>query len=506
MALITYPTTFRWDTSEDIVQATNNPELKPEVEKLAKGCFQIDVAKTMNDLVQIGNLLKIANAGSKGSSSSVKTIEIALDYQRLINNAVAACDLFVNACLSALKNHQAALDFVKDNPVRAKQKIEKTAQLAGEMAKVCQDLFNQATALSDTAKTGIMAATQDETLNTAKRQELQKMLDEMKAQEAALKQKSEDLTKAVEKEEAKEKEAAQEAKTMRGRAFNLALLSAVVTPAEHLLTTYLNAQSGGLGLLANAIGKTEESPLQSYVDERSKMHKQLEEARIKKAGLAQELANDPGKKNTLEPAIAKLDEEININKEKAQQLQIALDKLKGEFDKEVRRTEERESEIAKELAGHQKELRDSNAELKKTIQRLADLKTEDGTIEKAIVSLQVTLQTLLKVRNVFENTRLFWQLIERQCKKLSNIEEIEDAIEHEKAGRVGRLETAIKISGLTWLGLGRVNLTAFNSMQTVKAHYDNEVMTKLPANATEAMQLVQTYSTNILNDLRDQQQ
>ena len=191
--------------------------------------------------------LQLAYAGSKGFSCCASVVRILADYQTLIKDSFAATSSFVEVSLQALKFHRFAIIVAeKGHFNKAIEMMQKTAEVAGQMAVICEKLVAESTELSNQSKTALTAAVVDDTVTREKRAEITNMINDLKAKEASLSVKSKELAEAVAEEKEREAQAAQEAKEMRQKAFTVAVLSTLMAP--------VSAIAGTAGLIENPLG------------------------------------------------------------------------------------------------------------------------------------------------------------------------------------------------------------------------------------------------------------
>ena len=116
----------------------------------------------------------------------------------------------------------------------------------------------------------------------------------------------------------------------------------------------------------------------------------------------------------------------------------------------------------------------------------------------SILSLELAIAALGKVRTTFENTRLFWLGVEKQCKKLTKIENLrlnsDPSLKEEFIDELNNI-------GLSWLTLGKINYFALLVIQKVDQKSDS-IMNNLPTKQ-EALEIVQKDADMILKSLTE---
>src|SRR3990167_4716364 len=237
-------------TWDDIEKAASIKEIKGYVDSQISNYHTIDVTLAMSELSRVGTYLQLAYAGTKGFSSSRSVIKILADYQTLIKDSFAATNSFVDVSIQALKYHRFAIMIAeKDQFEKAIGMMQKTAEVAGQMATICQQLVAQSSNLSELAKLALQDTVTDETVSRQKREEITSMINDLKAKEASLSTKSKELAEAVAEEKEREAKAAAEAKEMRQQAFTVSLISSIMAP----LATVAGAVASPMGAIMGAL-------------------------------------------------------------------------------------------------------------------------------------------------------------------------------------------------------------------------------------------------------------
>lgn len=160
----------------------------------------------------------------------------------------------------------------------------------------------------------------------------------------------------------------------------------------------------------------------------------------------------------------------------------------------------REAASLKQRRELQEKERENNAILAEAVERLKNSGMEENELIKAITSLEITVNTMGKVKTVFLNAKQFWVGVKKHCEALTDTAEAQsygdpDVFESLK----DEFLDEIKKSGLGWMALGKVNRQAAVAMKTVDADVD-KVMCELP-NKEEADKLIQELSGKILSDI-----
>lgn len=476
-----YPTTIDFKQPDDIESVfRSSTEITQHISTIIKNYHTINVSEAMQNLAQVGQLLQLAYSGSKGFPCSVNIVGIMSNYQSLIKNSYATSTSFVDISLSALKLHKMALTLFEKKKIDAGMKIiAKTADAAGKMVEFSNDLVNEAKQLCDKSTQALEAATKDESVSTQKKSEVAKLISEYKAKEAKITTMTQGLNTAISEEKEKKEKAAKEAKTDRRLAFTLSLISAAVEPFNNMV------------LLLKSKDSSESEDNNVDDDSIAETAKHAENCKKAKANLYEFQKNlavkqkehsfetDENKKKALEIEIVKLEHDIKSHSGLVVEAESALKKMEDTFLEQAKMAQNKEERIEQRLIDLQKELRHANADLAESVSKLASSHLEVDNLDKAIHSLEVTVQTLGKIKTVFENTRLFWMSVQNQCKKLADVECIK-ILSEIGDGCLEELLDEVKRSGFNWLALGKINLTAKKSMENVN-HTIDQIMTNLPS-------------------------
>lgn len=148
----------------------------------------------------------------------------------------------------------------------------------------------------------------------------------------------------------------------------------------------------------------------------------------------------------------------------------------------------------------EKELRENNAILAKQLTELNQLTLSRNDLDAAIKALEVAVTSLGKIKTIFENTRLFWASMEKNCIALTNVTSFQDANELEDNDE---FTNALKQHAMKWMCLGSINIRAHHAMEEANATID-AVMTTLPT-SDEARTIVTRKVPEMLQNLSRQQ-
>merc|ERR1712080_71407 len=168
----------------------------------------------------------------------------------------------------------------------------------------------------------------------------------------------------------------------------------------------------------------------------------------------------------------------------------------GQLSQEAR---EREAEARKTRRKLQEQERDNNAVIAEAVEKLKNSKFEDNELEKAINSLEITVNSMGKIKTVFLNAKQFWVGVQKHCEELKDTDILESFADDDTKAE---FLDEIKTSGLGWMALGKVNLEAAIAMKSVDKNID-DIMCNLP-NKKEADEMIQNLSTELLTSLKSE--
>merc|ERR1712048_558058 len=132
-----------------------------------------------------------------------------------------------------------------------------------------------------------------------------------------------------------------------------------------------------------------------------------------------------------------------------------------------------------------KKMFEAAEDLSKTVTELAGMGVKHSSLQKAIKSLEVAVKTLGKIKVVFDNTRVFWIGVEKNCKEIvenADTLKILAGVDDDMA-----IET-IAESALNWFVLGKVSYTAKHAISEMDKKMD-KIQSNLP-NEAEAQKMI----------------
>ncbi len=458
--------------SDDIVKATKSEGVAGALVPYQKAYAQINVQKAMKDLALVGDLLKAAYAGSRDFPCSVKIREIVSGYQDTIHNAFLVCDEFVNSCLQALRNHQKALNALdqKKGASAALVFIKRCEETAGKMVSLSDRMVTESDTLCKKAESACTEACNQDQLTGQQKKDMEAALVKQKAREEELKSLRDNLSLQVTEEQAKEIEAGKKAQEALGRAFPIAIISAIIKPIAAPITGIVK------GLTKKIFGETGEAidkVVKDLADQKVERVNQLQEARVALAGKEAELSKaSEERKNLIKIEIAQLEQKITNFTEEQRDIEQRLDKLVDGLRDEAKAYQAQEERATAARRALQAKMRETVSELSSSVVVLENLSNQvnspDSHINLSIKSLEITMKTLSVIKTVFVNTRTFWQQIKTKCEALTKSEDIQDALDNGES----ELRNAIEQSGYSWITTGDYCLQAVHSIAQVREHID----------------------------------
>lgn len=503
--LTTYPyPTCAFNAVTDIDTALKDNDIKVKVKDNEENFCRINIAQAMTHLTQVGPLLQIALAGSKGHSCSKPITEIIVNYQHLVGNTLVTCGAFVSSCLAALRSHKLALTLAnKQKMPKALDLIKSCGDLANAMEIKSQELVEESTKLWELSKNGLLTATENSVMTIEARQKVKQMINELNESQAALMQQTADLAAEIEEEKLREEKADREAQDAREKAFIIGLTSAIAQPVASLAGVAIKqgmaSDPGSAGLsIANGLMQELEKNKTKKEEQKKTLTTELTELEKNLAKKTEELKTSKNK-DTVNQEIAGLNSEIEGKKKSIQDSSGAIKKIQDQLDNQAKAAENKAAAAAERRAKLSAEKRQANAELAKTVEKLKNTKVKKNNLEHSIQCLEVTIHTMGKVVTIFENVRIFWKGVHNHCQSLADTKGIELVADPDL---IEEFSEQVKISGLSWLALGKINLTASRGIEAVKGSIDS-IMNNIPDD-NKALELVQTVSGTILKALEQE--
>ena len=438
------------DLSNMEVVLNSNLVLNQDLDVITNNYHRIDIRTTMRSLENVGQILKLAYAGSKNFPCSETTILILTRYQKMINNTCVSTSSFVQNCLLALKNNKIALKMAEKDEFELSLKfIEKCSKIAGDMAEEAGKLVNEATELSNLSEEALVKAQKDSVTSNEEKEKIEKMIVESKAKNAEMNAKIANLTQKINQITIEQHQLAEKADKERLRAFILKTISITSVPINKTIDTVTNVFSNA-SIATKAINLAIKGG-EHVVNELKEKKEEKDE-------------KEESKVEDKSPALTTIVEQENL-----------YINLKSELEKEER---------------------EAYAEIAKSGVLIMGLKTEGNELSASMVALDLANKALGRIRTTFECTRMFWQNIEIHCKNLSNIEILK---EFNCSKFKDQLIDELQYNTLSWLALGKINYLTQQAIIEV-SQKSNTIMNNLPTK-DEALKILQNDADFILKSL-----
>ena len=470
----------------------------------------IDIAKTMNDIKIVGSLLSLAYAASKGSQCSGMILSMKSDFQTLLKDSSIAATAFMNTSLKALSLHVLILSLANQGKLKEATKALATcSKLAATLVTESDKLAKESKKICDESRAALNAASADEKTSNEERKAIQQSIANHEAEEAKLAQKTTDLTSHIAELQKKEEAISKEIQRTALIGNVTAVLSvfvqpiiAAMSPGAAVVTAVGMALKSQVG---SKDGQSESNPLsgilQKLVQDKANLASSLEELKVNLATKEEQRKSKTNSQDiaTLDSEIAGIKASILHKEEQLKKQEIELGKLQDRFDEQTKTARQREALIEKEKAELQREFREANANLKAKVTELQHLHQNENNLATTILSLEISIKMLGRIKTVFENTRIFWIGVQKQCEDLEDTSDMEMmALSDLTSMFVNRVED----SGFSWLALAKISLTASASMKIADKEFD-KVMNNIPTRE-EALRKVKEDSEKVIMQIEEE--
>lgn len=183
MQPLAYPS-ITFQNPGDIRRVINqDPNIKAFVEGFTCNFSAIDAEYLTRKLTQVGTLLQLAYCGSKGQACQAQNLKLLIDSQSLINASVNTTDFCMSTTIRVLNIFRKALyiveDDCEDSMPEALKIIEYSIKCAENMEKCLEKMANQAKNLCGEAGNALLAAAQEESNITIKKEAAQAKLTQL---------------------------------------------------------------------------------------------------------------------------------------------------------------------------------------------------------------------------------------------------------------------------------------------------------------------------------------
>jgi DNA repair exonuclease SbcCD ATPase subunit len=312
---------------------------------LERTYYTVNVAEALQELNDVGNLLRIAYAGTHGRRSSQSVIRILSNYQHMVKDTFVVTGAFVISSLTAMSTHRIAMKFVEKGKLdKALEKMQRCAEMAREMATLCEQLKGVANDLVAASSEALDKAVEDSVISREEKEAIKKRMDAAASEKAYRETQKAMLDEELQRALADEQAELSRQERAEQRKFVMDMLKA------------------GASVVSEAVGSA--SPAGA-------VSKSVN--RIATAGSA---ANSEQKSSSSDENGSASDRRLDLMRA-------------ARYEKE-------------------KELRENNAILARQLTELNQLTISGNDLEAAIKALEVAITSLGKIKTIFENTRLFW--------------------------------------------------------------------------------------------------
>jgi hypothetical protein len=318
-----------------------------QVGALERTYYTVNVAEALQELNDVGNLLRIAYAGTHGRRSSQSVMRILSNYQHMVKDTFVVTGAFVISSLTAMNTHRIAMKFVeKDKLDKALEKMQRCAEMAHEMAALCEQLKGVANDLVVASADALDKAVEDSVISREEKDAIKKRKEAAEADRVYRETQKAMLDQELQRALADEQAEISRQERAEQRKFLMDLLQV------------------GASAVTEAVGSSHPAGAVSKGVQRVA------------AAAAGSPANSEQKSSSSDGNGSGSDRRLDLMRA-------------ARYEKE-------------------KELRENNANLARQLTELNQLTISGNDLEAAIKALEVAITSLGKIKTIFENTRLFW--------------------------------------------------------------------------------------------------
>lgn len=492
---------------DGIESRSNSDQAKDYVQGKIKVYYSIDPEIAMKKLAEVGSLLRLAYAGSKGHSSSSPIIKVMSSYQDLVKDSLITSQAYVEIVLKALKYHKYAAIFVeKDLLEKSIKYLRKCSTMATRMATETQTLIDKSDDLKNLAVDALIAANDDYVGSKAEKAKLTKLINELKLEQAKQESMKGDLNKMV--EEAREEERRNGA-VAKEKEFLGMIIGIFVPLATTVMTVALPLLIGDepekfqAPVLPVSPQVEEDELIKSFRYSREELLKNIEsrhpmeESNDEESYYLTEESTYSKRSGGLGGLIGGI-----LGQNKPAQANGGEPGCGGGsgIDGQAAQARCREAAARASRINFQRQQLKNNAALVETVEKLMSTKDSGKKLDQALLGLEVTIKTLGKVKTIFLNAKVFWMGVQKHVLSLAaSQEELDDYAEDEDLRE--EYAEALMESGYSWLTVGKICRLSALKIRHVSNGVD-EIMTNLPSEK-EAKELVTQIGLKIFGDIKD---
>eukprot|EP00558_Chaetoceros_sp_UNC1202_P013991 CAMPEP_0197242514 /NCGR_PEP_ID=MMETSP1429-20130617/8243_1 /TAXON_ID=49237 /ORGANISM="Chaetoceros sp., Strain UNC1202" /LENGTH=567 /DNA_ID=CAMNT_0042702569 /DNA_START=1784 /DNA_END=3487 /DNA_ORIENTATION=- len=492
----------------------------PRFQQLVKDTYGgIDIKSTLESLVDCGQMLQIALTAAGDQSCSVPILKILSKYQNLVHSCTVTSNAFVGASLQSLLSIRDAQDFLQelenDDLVEGLpdvlQSLADCFDTAQRMAAKAGEVAAEVGELTDLAEEGVLSAKKDLNANDEENKEIERQMQKMKAHTSATVELLSSYASRVKQLGEERDRAAKAASEARDKHFALDVISSVIAGVGQMTSTFAAACNPVLAVSSQITGAVAVQTTDHGMDNA-------------RSDISEENSKSTAPSNDLKVASLKLENEVKKKEQLLTDAQGAPDRDTADGKKLIE-GREKELEAVKvalkslsdsmsEMSRDQKELAVSleekesqltgmyyemaeteaktAAEQKKNLEELKNMNTEKTQLQQTIFLLRFSYGIMGEVKTSFLNVKTFWELLAAQCQKIADTKNTtmdlgDKVLTKASAGGSSkmfdlyrhRFLQGIQRSAITWAGVGRVSLDAYDAIVDAKSVTDG-AMKALP--------------------------
>jgi septal ring factor EnvC (AmiA/AmiB activator) len=451
---------------------------------------RFSVEKIGTDLMNAASLLNVARLACRSHPCAYIVVDSLSKYQVLIRETNITLDEVVSNCVMSLILHKKALAAVLDNDLSSAVKgLEVANELATKSLVVVKLRKEESQALALYVQDAIKGVSMDESKLSQDKSEVAKQRDDFQAKQSKYKAQKEQLNKLIEERKSQEKELYDQMQSMSNKMLALGIVKAFAEPLTKAALASINpagAAVAELGTFAQVAGNFAGAINQQLKTEEENLNKVKKQVAENKAAIAQK----EGKLKNAQPdsdEYKKLESELDQLKIEKAGLDDELQNTTTTFGTLKEEMGKQQDSLQKMMDGHQENLKkcqDSRYQLEKdqiqilgdleeTLTRIESCKVQENSLDLALDCLHAATVTLARVSNIFDNFIRFWALQINLFEQILIIAKTNDSCTTEK------VLTKMKESFLRWLALAGINYVAKVQISGVinKIH---DIQSKIP--------------------------
>lgn len=526
---------FRFRLLPDLEAAVADPAIQIELDGYGELFYSIGMGEMAKDLEAVSPALQTAYQASKPFPSNLSIIQLIRLYGEFLSDALKATHSFRRNALTAIIHHQEALRVVMDPALPDDRKVQKCARLlsyngiaASDMVTQSQHLANRVHVLINTSYDALQAVTNDRNVKETEKARVGETIAETKALYEKLTLESQELDNSLNEIYHQIHRAAKKAHHAAKYQRLMSVFKKAAPIAVSLVGSFFGIPPAFATAVAAAAGAVAAQPTEDeeleilgfdlgnvVKDLRTKLEQGLQgrgqkevelaavqaERGIRKAELHDaESQSTPDRSKIerlrrLEAEQAVLEERIKVALTKHDEMVTALrDELtatESSFEQEKVRWRGRKQELRAKAEQVQKLKGVVFTQLTDSVRRLRGLEDKSHTLQQAIVSLEVGLNSMLLVGDIFRTMDRFWAGAESQCRDLEVWARDLPVVTTEE----------FQWEGIRWLAFGKVNLEGYTTLQRVDRLF-SVMMRTMPLTSALPLDLVRGHPFRVEREER----